>query len=475
MASDEDEGKGVGEFRPDWERQHGEQSNVRPIRPDVEAVEVSEDTIASAFTREYGGTMRFDHNVGKWFEWLQTHWRRLDTPAALHYARLITRQKSSGKRTLCKTSVMRGAEILARAHPTHACLSEIWDRDPMLLGTAKGTINLTTGKLAPADPALNITKLAGCEPSSKPPAQWLKFLGEATGGNEEVVDYLQRVAGYCLTGLITEHALFFVHGPGGNGKSVFVNLLQHILGDYSKVSAMETFTASKYSRHSTDEAMLKGARGVFASETEEGRAWAEAKIKQMTGGDPITARFMRQDNFTFTPQFKLMIIGNFAPSLQNVDAAMRRRFHVIPFSATPLRPDPMLEQRLKEMEGPQILGWAIRGCLEWQRTGLARPGAVANATEEYFREQDILGQWIEERCELGLGKWEEKALAFADWCKFAKAQGEEPWSQKSFGSKLVKRGIAVNRLQSDGTRKKVYRGLALKRETIMNRGQVDEW
>ncbi len=209
--------------------------------------------------------------------------------------------------------------------------------------------------------------------------------------------FLQQIAGYCLTGDTREHALFFIYGPGGNGKSVFLNTLNGILADYAETAVMDAFAASAHDKHSTDIAMLRGARLVSVSETEEGRAWAETRVKQLTGGDKVTARFMRQDNFTFTPRFKLVIVGNHKPVLTNVDDAAKRRFNIIPFTRKPPRPDQQLEEKLKA-EWPGILRWMIEGCLDWQANGLVRPAIVAEATAEYFDDQDTFGQWLEEHC-----------------------------------------------------------------------------
>jgi putative DNA primase/helicase len=231
-----------------------------------------------------------------------------------------------------------------------------------------------------ARPESHITKLAAVAPGDGEPALWLRFLREAVAEDAEMIGFLQRWCGYCLTGSTQEHAFAFIHGPGGNGKSVFLNAVAGILGDYSVTAAMETFTEARNDRHSTELAMLTGARLVTASETEQGRGFAEAKVKAITGGDPITARFMRQDNFTYRPQFKLMIAGNHAPSLRNVDEAMRRRLNILPFVVKPAIPDPELEAKLRA-EWPQIFAWMIAGCLAWQATGLQRPDAVAGATE----------------------------------------------------------------------------------------------
>jgi putative DNA primase/helicase len=167
---------------------------------------------------------------------------------------------------------------------------------------------------------------------------WRSFLLRVMGGDQSMVDYLQRVCGYCLTGLTNEHVLFFACGTGANGKSTFANVLTGILGTgpsgYAAIAPISTFTASQTDQHPTDLAMLRGARLVVAQETEENRTWAISRIKMMTGGDLIAARFMRQDFFTYRPQFKLLILGNHKPSLQNVDEATRRRFHLIPFTVT---------------------------------------------------------------------------------------------------------------------------------------------
>jgi len=190
-----------------------------------------------------------------------------------------------------------------------------------------------------------------------------------------------------LTGDTREHALVFVFGPGGNGKSVAVNVQVGIMGDYATTAAMDVFIASAGDRHPADLAMLRGSRLVTASETEEGRQWAESRIKQLTGGDRITARFMRQDFFTFLPSFKLQIIGNHKPGLRNIDDAARRRFNLVPFVQTPAVPDRQLEEKLKA-EWPGILRWMVDGCLAWQRDGLVRPASITTATEAYFADQD---------------------------------------------------------------------------------------
>ena len=261
-----------------------------------------------------------------------------------------------------------------------------------------------------------------------------------------MIDYVQRMAGYALTGVTSEHAFFFCYGRGANGKGTLINTLTGIMSDYSAVAEMETFTASNTDRHSTDVAMLRGARFVTAQETEEGRRWAEAKIKSMTGGDPITARYMRQDNFTFIPRFKLVIAGNRKPGLRGVDEAIRRRIHLVPFGVTiPVAErDLALFDKLKA-EWPGILAWAIEGCLKWQAIGLNPPAAVRDATAEYLDAEDTINLWLEEHCVREPNAWTPSSVLFASWKAHAERCGEPEGSQRRFVQMLEAKGFESKR------------------------------
>jgi putative DNA primase/helicase len=219
------------------------------------------------------------------------------------------------------------------------------------------------------------------------------------------------------------------------------------MADYAVNAPADTFTASNHDRHPTELAMLRGARLVAASETEQGRAWAENRIKQLTGGDPITARFMRGDFFTFDPEFKLMIIGNHQPTLANVDDATRRRFNIVPFLHKPTSPDLRLSDKLKA-EWPAILRWMIDGCLDWQAHRLTRSQSVLEATAAYFDEQDLFGQWLATCCEVREGKdrlTESTAKLFASWKGFAAQAGEKAGSHKGFSMEMKKRKFQQGR------------------------------
>jgi len=223
---------------------------------------------------------------------------------------------------------------------------------------------------------------------------------------------------------------------------VLLSTVAGIIGDYHRTAPFETFVASNGDRHPTDLAGLRGARLVTATETEEGRRWAEARIKQLTGGDTISARFMRQDFFEFRPAFKLVGAGNHKPSLRSVDEAIRRRLHLIPFAVTiPAEErDVELVEKLK-VEWPGILAWMIEGCLEWQKNGLRPPRAVREATEAYMAAEDAIAAWIDDKCERDAKEWSALTLLFRSWSGWAQAAGEIAGAMKTFADALVTRGF----------------------------------
>jgi putative DNA primase/helicase len=386
---------------------------------------ITEGKVADIFTATHAEQLRFDHTRGKWFLWNGARWRREETKLAYRWAHEKARRAAWGHAPKTveqagKASFAGGVERLAQARGAFAVTHEIWDADPWSLGTPGGVVDLRTGVTREARPEDYVTRSTAVAPAEGEDCPlWLKFLGEATGGDAGMIGFLRRWFGYCLTGITHEHALVFIHGDGGNGKSVVMNTIFGIMGGYATNAAMDTFVVTRGDKHTTDLAMLDGARMVMASEVEEGQTWAEARIKAITGGDSITARFMRQDNFTFIPRFKLTISGNHKPALKGVDNSTRRRFNIVPFNKRPAMPDVELPEKLKA-EWPAVLRWMVNGCLEWRRSGLGAPASVAAATDDYFESQDFFGRWIEDRCDLGWGlKATPAALlrSFEDWCR----------------------------------------------------------
>jgi P4 family phage/plasmid primase-like protien len=312
------------------------------------------------------------------------------------------------------------------------------------------TYCLRTGIGRPPDPLDYITKKTACSvaPAGTPHPLWSAFLETVTAGDRELQGFLKRYMGYCCTGVTSEHVFVFAYGTGANGKSTFINTIVRIFGDYATVADTDTFLVTRGERHPTDVAKLRGARLVVAQETAKGRRWDETKIKALTGGDKITARFMRQDFFDFVPTFKLFIVGNHKPRLNSVDEAIRRRMLVVPFTVKiPAdQRDPKLPEKLWG-EREAILRWCIDGCLEWQRIGLAPPKIVADTSEEYFASEDTVGQWVEDCISLRAGPFTftPSSQLFASWKVWCEEQNMQPGTEKALVEALKDKGFAQKR------------------------------
>ena len=415
---------------------------------DVRPPEFSDDALALQFSGLYEHDLRYVPPWGWWMRWNGTVWLRLPTKLAVFgEARQLCRSVAAtctlvaAARQIASSGTIHAVERVARYDLRHAATVDQWDCNEWALNTPAGILDLQTGELQLHDRLAYCTKLAPVAPGGECP-RWMQFLDEITAGDPLLQDFLKRMAGYCLTGSTRDHALFFLFGLGANGKGVLTNTVSGILGDYATTAPIETFVESNQDRHPTELAKLVGARMVNASETSAGRAWNEAKIKLLTGGDTITARFMRQDFFDYVPQFKLVISGNHKPNLRSVDEAIRRRLHLIPFAVTipPEKRDPKLSEKLKE-EWPGILQWAIEGCLEWQQIGLAPPECVRAATEEYLDAENTIEHWISERCEVGnqhVAGAGDLFQSFGRWCQ---QEGEHEGSHKHFSQALIAHGF----------------------------------
>lgn len=444
---------------------HDVTDDAEPTVSSDESVWGTEDALALAFTRRYHRGWRYVATWGRWLVWDGHRWRNEDTLAATDLIRSVCRHaavrtdnpKIAAK--LASSGTVSGVERLARTDRRHAATTDEWDADPWLLNTPGGVVDLKTGRTRVNERADRMTKITTATPRGLCP-QWTAFLANITGGDVELQAYLQRMVGYCLTGATSAHALFFLYGTGANGKSVFANVISTILGDYAATASMDTFVETRGDRHPTDLAGLRGARFVTAIETEQGRRLNESKVKAITGGDKISARFMHKDFFEYTPQFKPVIVGNHKPAIRNIDEAMRRRLHMIPFTVTipPERRDPRLTEKvLAERDG--ILAWAVAGCLAWQRSGLQPPACVQAATAEYFEAEDALGRWLDERCVRAANAKSLTAELFTDWKQWAEAAGEFIGTQRRFSDLLITRGLEKWR-NSMGVRG--FQGIGLK-------------
>jgi putative DNA primase/helicase len=406
----------------------------------------SDEALALRFAARHAQSLRFVAGWGAWMEWTGSVWRRDSTLAAFDLARAICREAAAEcndsklAQSVASAKTVAAVERLARADRRLAATVEQWDCNPMLLNTPSGIINLCDGSISPHRADDFLTRITAVAPGGECP-RFIAFLHEITGGDEELTAYLRRVLGYSATALTREHALFFAHGTGANGKSVLLNTAAKVLGGYAKSAPVEAFMATRGDRIPNDIAGLRGARFVTSVETDDGKRWAEARLKQLTGGDVVSARFMRAEWFDFTPTFKIMIAGNHRPSLANVDEAIRRRLQIIPFSVTipAAERDPHLAEAL-QAEWPGILTWMIAGCVDWQLRGLAPPSAVCKATETYLAAEDSIGAWTADQLEADRASWVSSSDLFASWRAWATNAGEAPGSQKALTGKLVERG-----------------------------------
>lgn len=413
---------------------------------------------ALEFAAQFGSDWRYVDAWGYWLHWNGRFWKRERTQLVIHHIRGIIRQLLRSKPQRVSGNVVAVAERLAQTTREVARDETIWDTDPWLLNCVGGTLDLRTGQLRPHSRDDHLTKMAKATPAGDCPL-WKKFLDTITGADLELQGYLQRIAGYCLTGDASEQVFFFAHGDGRNGKSTFINTLLAILDRYARQAAAETFMMARGERHPTELAGLYGYRLVAAVELPRGARWNESRLKALTGGERVTARFMRQDEFEYQPQLKLLIAGNHQPKLGTVDEAMRGRLHLLPFKVKiedSIRDKRFTAALLKERNG--ILAWAVEGCRDWQRQGLDPPAAVVDATGAYFDSQDTIAQWLEECCVQGPNLQAASKVLFTSWKRWCEANGEEIGPRNDFSQALRDRGFEHRRGGKAGRR---FSGLAL--------------
>lgn len=328
-----------------------------------------------------------------------------------------------------------------------ACKANALDADPMLLGTPSGVLDLRTGKHRPHCHDDRITKVAGCDFDARADAPtWTRFLGEIFADDSELIDYVQRLAGYTLSGMRGEHLLPILWGSGANGKSTYLAAMQAMLGDYASSAAPGLLLQRTGNDHPTGLADLQGRRLVVVSETGEAGRLNEEQAKLLTGGDTITARRMRMDFYTFKPTHQLMLQTNHRPRVTGTDEGVWRRLRLIPFAVTipAAKRDPKLTEKLAG-ELPGILRWAFEGWQRYVAQGFNEPAAVRLATADYRVASDQFGAFLSETCIIDHRLTTTAGAlyaAYVDWCEVA---GERPRSQRDFGLRLSERGFEQGR------------------------------
>lgn len=335
---------------------------------------------------------------------------------------------------------------IAAAFPELTCTVEQLDSDPMLFACRNGTINLLAGDLHPARPGDRISKVspvvfdrdAACP-------QWTRFLKQILV-DDELIQYLQRLVGYCLTGSTEEQCLHIFHGAGANGKSVLLEVLRYVFGTYAQVTPVSSLIASNKGELRNDIARLAGARFVTASETAEDTALDEALIKSITGGDRIVARFLRQEFFEFDPVAKIFIATNHLPRVRGNDHGIWRRLRLLDFRVKieAMQMDVHLLEKLKA-EGPGVLAWAVRGCLDWQSRGLCPPPTILAASEDWRQESNVVARFVEERCRVSRDARVTAAELYAAFTHWVGEEGECTLSKKAFGMRLRDLAFAQDR------------------------------
>ncbi|MCV7205289.1 hypothetical protein H7J71_25115 [Mycolicibacterium peregrinum] len=452
----------------------GQLATVTPItqKPVKVAIDNLTDTgNAELLATAHGAHLRYCPEMGKWLSWDGTCWTvNTDDSAAFTAARAVvgsldpTLSKDHAKHKLKSLSrtALEAMVALARRAPDMRVELDRLDADPHALNTPAGIVNLRTGGLSPHTATGWHTKTTGVGYNRDLPApQWHRFLQTTFGGDTELIRYVQRLAGYAAIGEVSEHVLPFLHGGGQNGKSVLLDVLVEVLGDYA-LTAPSTFLLAGQTKHETEIARLNGARLVVCSEVNKDSRFDEAKLKLLTGGDKLTGRFMHRDFFDFKPTHTLFLMGNHQPEVSAGGHSFWRRLRLIPFRhAVPAdERNPNLARDLVDNEGPAILAWIVAGAVDMLTNGIDEPSSVAEATEEYAEQEDALGRFLDECCHVGGGMTvkTKTTVVLARYQRWAKENGAREMNAVTLGRDLSSR-FGIKSIKSDSTR--FYPGLAL--------------
>jgi len=416
---------------------------------------------AARFAAQHSPIVRYSSALG-WLVWDSARWNRDESGAVERLARetimgiykeaaecedsISRRNMASWAQQSESLNRMKAMLELGRSELGVAIHIDAFDRNKWLLNTMSGIVDLKTGNLADHNPEEYLTMLAPTfyyEGAECP--RWLTFLDRIMASDLEMIEYIQRIIGYGLTGSTREQVLFMLHGEGANGKSTFLAVIRNILGDYAKNAAPETFMAQTTSGARPDIARLRGARFVTTVETEDNRRLSESLVKQLTGSDTVTTRQLYRDEFEFRPQLKLFIATNHKPIIRGTDAAIWRRIRCVPFEVVipEGERDMKLEEKLME-ESAGILRWAVQGCLQWQDIGLSTPEKVLTATSTYRSENDQLGEFISECCTLDpQERGHSLYAAYHVWCESSGIK--YPMTKKTFSEQLQRKGFVLGR------------------------------
>jgi putative DNA primase/helicase len=421
---------------------------------------------AECFLMEYGNKFIFNKTNQEWYQWNGVIWSEDKINAVDDAILKVIRSRQNvtleipdyedfNKKLKSISYMIRCEDIAKRKNikeavellPQFITTIEQYDKDLFLAATQNGTLDLRNGSFRDSKQEDFLTLQFGTKYNADADCpRWKRFLREIFNDDEEMIDFIQRIAGYCLTGDISEQVMFILYGFGKNGKSVFLSVLGALLGDYAGTASFKTFDADKQSEQSNDLAMLKGKRFVSMCESAADRRLNEPLIKQVTGGDEITCRFLRKEFFSYTPQFKLFLATNHKPVITQSDFGIWRRIVLIPFEQNfDGREDTGLKQELLS-ELPGILNWAIEGLKKWHKEGLKnRPQAVIEATAKYKKDSDTIGQWLEANMIENPNSEIQSSEAYNNYKDWATENGHYPVGNRNFKSYLEERGFYLKK------------------------------
>lgn len=456
-----------------WERADNRDGRRHYTRSDVGNAE--------RFVDEHGDKVRWCPARKSWLLNDGMRWARDERGHVVKLAHQIARQifndaanepdeakqKEIAKFAVSSQNKPRIDGMLSQAKPYLAIGMDELDREPWDLNCKNGTLDLRTGELRAHDPADLITRLVPVEYDSEASCpRFERFLKE-TLVDDAVIAFMKRYAGYTLTGITRERLFAILYGFGKNGKTTLVEILQDVMGDYATNTDTETILARKNQGVGNDVAALKGARFVSAAEVEKGRRLAESKVKQLTGNDTVTARFLFGEPFDFRPAFKLWLSTNNKPVIQGNDDAIWDRISLVPFEQRfeGSQADPHLAEKLRD-ELPGVLAWMVEGCLAWQEHGLGEPETVKAATDQYRSEMDTLAAFLEDRCIVRRDATAQATPLYQKYRMWCDDSGERAETQKAFGMRLTERGFQSARASSGVNKgRKVWLGIGLRLDT----------
>jgi putative DNA primase/helicase len=385
----------------------------------LELPAVSDMRLARDFVQEHRNRIRWQTDSDRWLYLADSKWH-IDTNRAQvrNLARTWIEQRAveiketltasqeetplkiaSVVKKIASAATLRDLVRTIETDPLIQTTADEWDADPEALGVPSGWVDLRTGRLYPDDASKLILQQTAVNPSDDEPQLWLSCLNVWTGGNAETIDFLQRLVGYSLTGHSREHVLPHFHGPGGNGKGLFTETIKTVLGTYSATLAVSNIQESRFQQHPTGLAALEGKRLVLVGEV-DGSKLNVSLLKQLTGGEDISARGMRENPRNIKQTWTLFMVGNETLNFGTNDAAMQRRLRLVPWRATIANRDPSLMQKL-EHEHSGILSWCIQGAVKYLCDGLQTPASILDESQAVLNQQDPASMWLEEQCLTG--------------------------------------------------------------------------